>query len=396
MKASEAVAFDLVERIYAAGEEPRLWTVFLERLARAVHGSASAMLSDEIHAAQPKEAEEQRFNGVLARAYEEYWASRNGRTADGGRGREAGEVVTSETMTPSSDSGQRTLYDDLLRRLHVRHLLGATILRQDHQISWVSVLRPGREGAFGNEETALLQMLLPHLQRALGLHARLARQGCRCAAMEEALDGIPAGILLLDRGGRPLFVNRAARGILDSRDGLSLGPDGLAAATGETNRELQRLIAQAAGMDRRPDSRSAGAIAVARPSERRAFSVLVKPISAADSSSGRKRPSTVIFLIDPDRRVKADCDVLRSLFGLTPAESRVAVELMQGESVEETARDLDVSLNTTRTHMKHLFEKTDTHRHRELVRLLLCSSCCSCDSQTPRSTHHNPLPLRAL
>lgn len=52
---NSTVAFDLVERIYAAGEEPGLWTVFLERLAWAVHGTASAMVSDEIHAAQPKE-----------------------------------------------------------------------------------------------------------------------------------------------------------------------------------------------------------------------------------------------------------------------------------------------------------------------------------------------------
>jgi DNA-binding CsgD family transcriptional regulator len=144
-----------------------------------------------------------------------------------------------------------------------------------------------------------------------------------------------------------------------------------------------------------PRSRSAGAFAVSRPSQRRAFSVFAKPINTSEASSGRTRPAVLIFLIDPDRRVKADCGVLQSLYGFTPAESRIAVQLMGGESVEETARDLDVSLNTARTHMRHLLEKTDTHHHRELVRLLLCSSCCSRANQTPRNTHHNPLPVRA-
>lgn len=55
----------------------------------------------------------------------------------------------------------------------------------------------------------------------------------------------------------------------------------------------------------------------------------------------------------------------------TPAESRVAVKLMEGESVEEAAGELDISLNTARTHVKRLFEKTETHRHRELLRVLL-------------------------
>jgi DNA-binding CsgD family transcriptional regulator len=37
----------------------------------------------------------------------------------------------------------------------------------------------------------------------------------------------------------------------------------------------------------------------------------------------------------------------------------------------EAAEDLHVSVNTARTHVKRMVEKTDTHRHRELLRLLL-------------------------
>ena len=40
------------------------------------------------------------------------------------------------------------------------------------------------------------------------------------------------------------------------------------------------------------------------------------------------------------------------LTSFTPAESRVAVKLIEGESVEEAAEKLDVSLNTARTHVK--------------------------------------------
>jgi DNA-binding CsgD family transcriptional regulator len=59
------------------------------------------------------------------------------------------------------------------------------------------------------------------------------------------------------------------------------------------------------------------------------------------------------------------------LTSLAPAESRVAVKLMDGESVEEAAEELDVSLNTARTHVKRPFEKTETRRHRKLLRVLL-------------------------
>ena len=210
----------------------------------------------------------------------------------------------------------------------------------------------------------------------------------------ESLDGVPVGILLLDPCGKPLVVNRAASEMLAARDGLTLGPEGLTAATREETSALRGLITQAAeaGAAGSPAGR---VLALSRPSLRRAFCVLVRPLNAAAPAPGGSHPAVAVFLTDPDRRTKADGGVLQDLYGFTPAESRVAAQLMQGEGVEEAAKDLDVSLNTARTHMRHLLEKTDTHSHRELLRLLLCSSCCSRSSRTPRNNHHSPLPLSA-
>jgi DNA-binding CsgD family transcriptional regulator/PAS domain-containing protein len=390
----EGIVLDLIERIYAAAEDPRLWAVFLERLAQIVQGTVTAMVSEDFRAGQPSLAAGARLDSVLSRAYKEYLAFRNGKSSDAGAGLKTGDVVTSQTMPPFRDPAERKSYDELLRKLNVRHLLGAIVFREQDRVSWVSVLRPGRSGVFGNEDVALLQTLLPHLQRALDLQARLAEQLCELAAAVEVLDGVPVGIVLLDRLGKALIVNRAASEMFASKDGLVVGPEGLTAATVEENRALRRLVAEAAGANVTSGSGSDGALAVSRLSPRRAFSVLVKRINGPESTFSQARPAVAAFVIDPDRRVKADGDVLRCLYGFTPAECRVAAELMQGESVEEAARDLDVSLNTARTHMKHLFEKTETHRHRELVRLLLCSSCCSCASLTPRNAHHNPLRLR--
>ena len=39
--AREGVVLDLIERIYAAAEDPRLWNTFVERLADTVHGTVT-------------------------------------------------------------------------------------------------------------------------------------------------------------------------------------------------------------------------------------------------------------------------------------------------------------------------------------------------------------------
>ena len=62
------------------------------------------------------------------------------------------------------------------------------------------------------------------------------------------------------------------------------------------------------------------------------------------------------------------CSLVKQ-FGLSPAQARVGVMIVTGHSLAETARKLHVSDNTVRSHLKQIFQKTNTHGQMELVRL---------------------------
>lgn len=70
-------------------------------------------------------------------------------------------------------------------------------------------------------------------------------------------------------------------------------------------------------------------------------------------------------------RTTPSAQALQSRFGLTRAEARVVQGLAEGRSVRRIAEELDVSLETARTHAKRAMHKTDTHRQAELVSLVL-------------------------
>jgi DNA-binding CsgD family transcriptional regulator len=63
-------------------------------------------------------------------------------------------------------------------------------------------------------------------------------------------------------------------------------------------------------------------------------------------------------------------ELVQSLFDLTPAEARVARGLAAGKTLENIASDASVSLNTVRTHLHHVMEKTGCNRQAEVVALL--------------------------
>ena len=83
-----------------------------------------------------------------------------------------------------------------------------------------------------------------------------------------------------------------------------------------------------------------------------------------------ERAVVIVFITDPDRRSTAPAEVLRILFGLTPAEGRLAVSLLNGNSLIEAAQLNKVGRETVRSQIKSTFQKTGTQRQGELIRLL--------------------------
>lgn len=114
-------------------------------------------------------------------------------------------------------------------------------------------------------------------------------------------------------------------------------------------------------------------MSIVRPSGRKSFRILVTPIHRELFASAQTAPAAIVFIVDPERPFDTPIDMLAELFALSRAEARLGVLLLQDRSLGESAQELGVSLNTVRTQLKKLFEKTGTNRQRTLIRALLLS-----------------------
>lgn len=81
-------------------------------------------------------------------------------------------------------------------------------------------------------------------------------------------------------------------------------------------------------------------------------------------------PLIVCTLITMDTVTELDCFALARVFGLTPAEARVASHLANGETAEQIATTLSVSVNTIRFHVRQVLLKLGANRVVDVVRLL--------------------------
>ena len=98
--------------------------------------------------------------------------------------------------------------------------------------------------------------------------------------------------------------------------------------------------------------------------------IVLKPVPQASDPFISNRPAAVAYLLSKHGPNATASALLREVFGLTGAETSVTGLLLQGASPRDIARSLDISPHTVRTHLRHIMEKTQTHRQGELVALL--------------------------
>jgi two-component system, response regulator PdtaR len=64
---------------------------------------------------------------------------------------------------------------------------------------------------------------------------------------------------------------------------------------------------------------------------------------------------------------KLSANELISTFGLTKSESNLVVKLIKNPDLNATSDDFDITINTLRTHLKHIYRKTDANSKAELL-----------------------------
>jgi DNA-binding NarL/FixJ family response regulator len=81
------------------------------------------------------------------------------------------------------------------------------------------------------------------------------------------------------------------------------------------------------------------------------------------------RPLAMVLVTAPKQRVLAAAD-LAELFGLSPAESRLAVALTAGKKLSDIAAKSGVQITTLRTQLSAILKKVGADRQVDLVRIL--------------------------
>jgi DNA-binding NarL/FixJ family response regulator len=108
-----------------------------------------------------------------------------------------------------------------------------------------------------------------------------------------------------------------------------------------------------------------------RAKETNAYGYINKPLRDTDLKT------TIRLALDKNKETPKEKELpsleetLHKIYNLTPAESRVVSQLLDNPDVELASEALHISISTIRTHLKHIYRKTDTNNQMALFHKII-------------------------
>ena len=363
---------ELLDLIYGAAVEPNLWTSVMERYADAiggekgwlsllnlVDGSGGGMIS--------------RIDPLETARYETYYANRNPLhhvdNPDQFLKGWAPRILTDEDWMPKAELVATEYYNDFLKPQDIHSCVMVRLARRGTETATINITRSASRGQFSKADLKVAQSLHRHLIRAFELGQKLALDRAMSSGFATVFDESVHGLFLLDADGCVRHLNRVAEQLVAGHKGLRVSGGRLLALEAGAGRTLQALIARAA--TREADSRTGGSMPLAARAGAVPLSVTVAPIRLPAATLLGGGPAVIVCVTDTEAGVRLPEQKLRDIFGLTPAEARLALALFEGANLSEAAETLGISRFTAQNHLSRTFEKTGTNRQAVLIKLMM-------------------------
>jgi DNA-binding CsgD family transcriptional regulator/PAS domain-containing protein len=358
---------ELVEAIHAAAADDAGWAEVAPYFPRLMRDAGPLIGIHTDGDPAPVHLVAKEIHPELLRRFKQHWEpevfkgiQKRARPRDGRR-----HVSGFDSMWSPEEFVRTPMYEDFWQPADIWDQREALVLRGPGRSYAMSVATTHTAGRFTERELQLLDLIIPHLELACRLREQRLMLADEQDGHRSALDRIGCALFRVDRCGAVLWMNRAAERELGRNELLQVWHGRLCARHHAANVQFHAAIAALAGLRQVGGGFDACLpVVVSGPADERLT------ICWLTAFIGGREPTVLVAVNDanaPAERLEAAVRAYR----LTPAQSRLALLLLQGMDLPSAAEALGVSRNTARTQLRRIFDKTGTSSQTMLARRLI-------------------------
>ena len=215
-----------------------------------------------------------------------------------------------------------------------------------------------------------MRLLAPHLRRAITIGRLIDLKTLEASDFALTLDGIAAGIFLVDARGRKIHANASGQSLLEQKIVLRQVNGAIVAVEPDASVALREALAAATGGDAEVGVKGIAIPLSAGTLDRHIANILPLTSGARRRAGAAHGAVAAIFVRKAELEVPSALETIAQTYELTSRELSVLLGIVEIGGVPEVAAVLGLTEATVKTYLKSVFQKTGARRQADLVKLV--------------------------
>ncbi|WP_019449485.1 helix-turn-helix transcriptional regulator [Cupriavidus sp. BIS7] len=252
-------------------------------------------------------------------------------------------------------------YGDFLNKFELGSYMACLVERQPHYEVYFSMQRALSQGHFAGDDSRRMDWVVPHMRSAIAMRDRTLALSTLATLATRMIERLAFAVAVYSPERLLLLANMAGE-----RWARRLDPSGKTSEW-QLSRSFNEMLQAACD----PATPQAALAARAIDTHGNQAEVLVLPLPATHAfAASWQQPAALVVVHEAGAPSVLLDSVMRNLYGLTPAETRLVARLATGEGLPEASRHLHIQHETARTQLKSIFLKTGCTSQPQLTNLL--------------------------
>jgi DNA-binding CsgD family transcriptional regulator len=359
----------LIGAIYDAALDPTLWPKVLPKSAQFVGGRAAALFYKD---AASKSGDVAYYCGIdphYRQLYFDKYIKLDPLTIGHFFAEVEQPVAVADIMS----------YDEFLETRAYREwgqpqglvdVLNVALDKTATSAAMYCVFRHVRDGRVDDEMRRRMRLIVPHLRRAVLIGNVIDLKTAEADSFADTVDGISAGMFLVDANGRIVHANASGHAMLAQGSLLLVIGGKLAPKDVSAEQALCEVYAMAECGDGAMGVKGISIPLMTPSGERYVAHVLPLTSGARRRRGSRYAAVAAVFVHKAALNTRSPPEVIGKHYKLTPTELRVLLAIVQVGGMRDVAETLGIAESTVKSHLHRLFAKTGTKRQADLVELV--------------------------
>jgi DNA-binding CsgD family transcriptional regulator/PAS domain-containing protein len=281
-----------------------------------------------------------------------------------------GEPKSFLEVMPYTELIQTRIYKEWAQPQGIVDALMCLIDRTATSVGFLVVFRSEQDGFVDDATRERARLIIPHIRRATLIGKVIDLKTAEAASFADTLDGIGAGMFMVDATGRIIHANAAGLTMLQRANVLHMEAGRLIANDPLAHHTFAETFATAGNGDTAVGIKGIAVPLVARDGERYVAHMLPLTSGARRQAGASYAAVAALFVHKAALDTPSPPEAIAKAYKLTAMELRVLLAIVEVGGVPEVAEALGIAETTVRTHLQRTYQKTGLNRQADLVRLV--------------------------